>query len=82
MFSVFFILLILLWFGSPLAIVAGAEAVDRLIAARQRRRVARIERRIAAGLCVRCGYDVRASGGGRCSECGRRIPSDEGWSRT
>jgi hypothetical protein len=75
MFSVLFILL---WFGSPLAIVAGAEALERLLVTRQRRRVARIERRIAAGLCVRCGYDVRASGG-RCSECGRRIPSDEGW---
>jgi hypothetical protein len=40
---------------------------------RQRRRMA-LRRRVRLGLCLRCGYDLRASrDSGRCSECGEAI---------
>jgi hypothetical protein len=69
----FFLLLLLLWFGTPISLVLLGELVDHLLAARQRRRVARVEHRIARGLCVRCGYDLRGCQG-CCSECGKPIP--------
>jgi hypothetical protein len=34
----------------------------------------RERRRNNAGVCVRCGYDLRGSNSGRCSECGEPIP--------
>ena len=35
----------------------------------------RERRRKAAGICVRCGYDLRGSNSGKCSECGEPIPA-------
>jgi hypothetical protein len=52
-----------------LAAVTGILPLVRLI---RYRSVARRQRRIAAGLCPRCGYDLRASEG-RCPECGTEI---------
>jgi hypothetical protein len=45
------------------------------LALRQRRRVL-LRRRVRLGLCLHCGYDLRACReSGRCSECGEAIPS-------
>jgi len=55
--------------GGVLAVVIGALAYAR---------AGRPRRRMAAGLCVRCGYDLRASPV-RCPECGLDVP---GRSRT
>jgi hypothetical protein len=49
-----------LWFVAALAGVAPARALSR---------VARRRRRKAGGLCLSCGYDLRAASG-RCPECG------------
>jgi hypothetical protein len=53
------------WLVAPVAGVPGFLAVRAL---RRRRRRAR------TGLCVHCGYDLRASEG-RCPECGAPIPA-------
>lgn len=47
------------------ALFAPLPLADVMLIRRRRRR----ERRLAAGLCVRCGYDLRASPD-RCPECG------------
>ena len=44
------------------------------LALRQRRRMV-LRRRVCLGLCLQCGYDLRACReSGRCSECGEAIP--------
>ena len=53
------------WF---LCLAFAALPASRLVSALRCRRLAR------AGLCVRCGYDVRASPG-RCPECGEVVAS-------
>jgi hypothetical protein len=53
------------------ALLALLPLADVLIIRPRRRR----RRRAAAGLCVRCGYDLRATPG-RCPECGR-VPTAE-----
>jgi hypothetical protein len=40
----------------------------------QKLRDRRALRRIIAGLCPACGYDLRASDGARCPECGVELP--------
>jgi hypothetical protein len=60
-----------LWFVATLLAIAPGVAARRLRHERRRRR------RIAAGLCGACGYDVRASGE-RCPECGLLVPSPAG----
>jgi uncharacterized membrane protein YhaH (DUF805 family) len=35
-----------------------------------------VAHRVAAGLCVACGYDLRAALGGRCPECGTDTPPE------
>ena len=50
----------------------GATVTSLIRAAKQSKR----KKRLAAGLCPRCGYDLRACGE-RCSECGAsRIDDD------
>jgi hypothetical protein len=44
-----------------------------LVAARRRRK------RVRAGLCLRCGYDLRANAGGRCPECGEAVDVSRGF---
>jgi hypothetical protein len=51
-------------------LVTALPALWLVIARRRLRR----SRRIAAGLCIKCAYDLRASTD-RCPECGARIPS-------
>jgi hypothetical protein len=46
----------------------------------RRRRGAARKARIRAGLCLECGYDLRASPG-RCPECGETIPLASGGER-
>jgi hypothetical protein len=53
----------------PLYAVALITAVPPVVWVRGRLRRRRAARRAAAGLCPRCGYDLRASPG-RCPECG------------
>jgi hypothetical protein len=55
------IVAMVLW-GTVRAIIYGVTTPHR-----RRRRV--VERRVAAGQCVACGYDLRATPG-RCPECG------------
>ena len=38
------------------------------------RRTLVLRRRKRLGLCLNCGYDLRGSPGGRCSECGEAVP--------
>jgi len=63
-------ILLPLWFVVAVLALLPCAAGVRL--ARRRRRRRRRARRIAAGHCIGCGYDLRASPkGGRCPECGR-----------
>lgn len=83
---------LLLWHGygrSRLLIVgpvylAGAAALNVMFTLADRRD-RRIADRHAAGLCVTCGYDLRAAASDRCPECGRPLPlwrlRDHSWSR-
>ena len=49
-----------------------AIAIGTIVAYRTGREATRLRR----GLCVKCGYDLRAqSGGDRCPECGSPVPA-------
>jgi hypothetical protein len=56
-------------FWALLALFASPWAIQLISMTRQRRR----QRRIDARVCLRCGYDLRASPG-RCPECGTVTP--------
>jgi hypothetical protein len=61
---------------TPIWPLGAASAIAPLISlARHVRR--RVQRRTAAGLCSRCGYDLRATPG-RCPECGYAPPAGGG----
>ncbi len=55
-----------LWFSGAALVIAGVFAAVTVYEARL------LRRRLAAGLCPGCGYDLRASKD-RCPECGREI---------
>ena len=58
------------WFVAAAGMVVPALW---LVAARRRRKRAR------AGLCRRCGYDLRATAAGRCPECGEAVAVSRGF---
>ena len=58
-----------LWMTPPLAVTAAGVLPACWAAAFVRRRRAARAARLRSGLCLACGYDVRASPG-RCPECG------------
>lgn len=65
------ILVLLAVVPGALVILAGVYAMYVAPADYDLRR-----KRLAEGLCVQCGYDLRGRGeGGECPECGRRAPS-------
>ena len=52
-------------------VLPAARATPIVIVTKRKRR------RIALGLCIHCGYDLRAHGPGqRCPECGTPVPAD------
>ena len=53
-----------------LAVVGAIVGLGRLVAWDHWRRWERVERKRANHICLRCGYDMRATPE-RCSECGR-----------
>jgi hypothetical protein len=57
--------LVPMWFVTAVFAAAPAVSITRRLRRRRRR-----ARRVAAGLCVKCGYDCRATPE-RCPECGR-----------
>jgi hypothetical protein len=58
--------------GLPFWLIAGLAAVPLLPGFHRRYRQERQRRRLKAGCCMECGYDLRASTG-RCPECGEPI---------
>ena len=60
------------WLRMPYWFVLVLTAVPWIRLAITRGRSRHVARRVAAGLCTRCGYDLRATPG-RCPECGELI---------
>jgi hypothetical protein len=57
----------------PVGICVVAAVVAALATAVARRRRRRERSRTAAGLCVKCNYDLRGREGERCPECGALV---------
>ena len=58
--------------GAPIVVVlAGLIGLPSFEVARRARR----RRRERRGLCLTCGYDLRAASGDRCPECGAGMPA-------
>lgn len=67
------------WWEAPMWPLAAGMAVLPGVWLRKNWRTRTRERRRASGLCVGCGYDLRAHGAGeRCPECGLRQAQSSG----
>ena len=65
------------WMWLP--ILLGPGAILGSLAVFGDLRIQRDHHRRRRGLCIQCGYDLRASPGERCPECGKRIRRLNWW---
>ncbi|UCE61364.1 MAG: hypothetical protein JSU63_06375 [Phycisphaerales bacterium] len=63
-------------FGIPFWLAVLLVSAPTVFLWRWEHRVTRIQRRREQGLCLRCGYDLRGTPNGVCSECGLAVESE------